>query len=249
MARLFRWLSARELPARFDLRRYDWQLLDDARLRRTEVPTVSLVEPGGIEMHGWLALLGGGRRARARACLVGVDDPSERARLLRLGFGEVAASDICLAELDIRLRRLAERDAMMPRVCCVGPLTLDLLSRDGTVAGRRLGLHPREFALLWRLAESRGAPVAPQLLLSEVWHLSFRPETNSLAVHVSRLRAKLRLAGLDGLVETAPGGAYRLVAPTTRALPLTPARPADLALDAYLLLGEDQAEATQDLST
>lgn len=246
MARLFRWLSGRELPARFDLRRRDWHLLDDARFRRTEAPGLSLVEPGGIGANDWLALLCSARQIRARACLLGVEDPDDRARFLRLGFGEVVGRDLSLAELDARLRRVAERDAMLPRTQSVGSLTLDLLSRDGLVAGRRLGLHPREFALLWRLAESPGTPVPPQLLLTDVWHLSFRPETNSLAVHVSRLRAKLRLAGLDGLVETAPGGAYRLAAPPGRALPLAPARAGGLALDAYLLLGEEQTETKQD---
>lgn len=245
MARLFRWLSGRELPVRFDLRRCDWQLLDDARFGRAEAPGLSLVEPGGIGANDWLALLSG-ERTRARACLLGVDDPRERARLLRLGFGEVVDCDISLPELDARLRRVAERDAMVPRVQRVGSLTLDLLCRDGLVAGRRLGLHPREFALLWRLAESPGTPVAPLRLLADVWHLSFRPETNSLAVHVSRLRAKLRLAGLDGLVETAPGGAYRLVVPAARSVPLAPVRAGGLALDAYLLLGEEQTEAEQD---
>jgi hypothetical protein len=47
-------------------------------------------------------------------------------------------------------------------------------------------------------------------LLRDVWRMAFRPETNSLAVHISRLRAKLRVAGLDGLIETLPDGAYRL---------------------------------------
>ena len=41
--------------------------------------------------------------------------------------------------------------------------------------------------------------------------MGFVPETNSLAVHVSRLRGKLNTAGLEGLVETAPSGGYCLV--------------------------------------
>ena len=36
-------------------------------------------------------------------------------------------------------------------------------------------------------------------------------ETNSLAVHISRLRFKLRTLGAEGMIETAEGG-YRLVA-------------------------------------
>ncbi len=87
-----------------------------------------------------------------------------------------------------------------------GPVVLDLLHREGWVGRHRLGLHPREFALLWRLAENPGVPVPPGILLSEVWHLAHRPETNSLAVHVCRLRAKLAGAGLADLLHTSPGG-------------------------------------------
>jgi hypothetical protein len=39
------------------------------------------------------------------------------------------------------------------------------------------------------------------------------PDTNSLAVHVFRLRAKLIIAGLEGLVKTAPSGGYYLDRP------------------------------------
>ena len=102
-----------------------------------------------------------------------------------------------------------------------------------------MGLHPREFLLLWRLADDPGRAVAASQLRGDVWRLAFRPETNSLAVHVSRLRAKLRIAGLDGLIQTLPGGAYRLAGELLRP---GLALPADLGLDAHLRLGEEARE-------
>ena len=133
-----------------------------------------------------------------------------------------------------------ESDLMIPRFREAGDVTLDLFHRDGRVDDRWLALHPREFALLWRLSDEPGTPVSAEVLLRDVWRLSFRPETNSLAVHISRLRAKLRVAGLDGLIETLPDGAYRLAQPG--ALPLPPAS-GKLALDGYLRLGEESGEA------
>jgi DNA-binding winged helix-turn-helix (wHTH) protein len=50
-------------------------------------------------------------------------------------------------------------------------------------------------------------------LMSDIWRLAFVPETNSVAVHVSRLRAKLALAGLAGLVQTSSTGGYFLASP------------------------------------
>ena len=49
-----------------------------------------------------------------------------------------------------------------------------------------------------------------QQMLREVWRLEFEPGTNSIEVHVSRLRAKLALAGIEPLVETVPPGGYRV---------------------------------------
>lgn len=51
------------------------------------------------------------------------------------------------------------------------------------------------------------------------WLMGHVPETNSLAVHVSRLRSKLALSGYDGLVHTVQTGGYVLIRPED--LPLT----------------------------
>ena len=111
-------------------------------------------------------------------------------------------------------RRLwAETNTVMPRFLEAGDVTLDLFHRDGRVQDKWLHLHPREFALLWRMAESPGEALSRMQLLSDVWRINFDPETNSLAVHISRLRAKLEPYGLGHIVETLPDGAYRLEAP------------------------------------
>ena len=47
-------------------------------------------------------------------------------------------------------------------------------------------------------------------LLKDVWRLNHEPGTNSVEVHVSRLRSKLASVGCDKLVETVPQGGYRL---------------------------------------
>lgn len=150
------------------------------------------------------------RRDRAQSILIGIDDSSERADWLREGFGEVLPAQVSLSELEMRATRVRLAAEAEPRRRRHGALELDLLLREGTVHGRRLGLHPREFSLLWRLAQTPGRSVAPQDLLSEVWQMSFKSETNSLAVHVCRLRAKLASAGLGGIVSTAPDGGYAL---------------------------------------
>jgi len=90
-----------------------------------------------------------------------------------------------------------------------GPLRLDLFHRDACIRGRWLALHPREFALLWRLAETPGRTVSQRALLADVWRLSFEPGSNRVAVHIARLRRKLAPHGLDAMVAT-DGPGYRL---------------------------------------
>ncbi|MEL7684385.1 crotonase/enoyl-CoA hydratase family protein [Citromicrobium bathyomarinum] len=90
-----------------------------------------------------------------------------------------------------------------------GPLWLDLFHRDAALEGRWLALHPREFALLWRLAETPDATVSQRALLQDVWRLPFEPGTNRVAVHVARLRRKLETVGLAAMIAT-DGAGYRL---------------------------------------
>lgn len=109
--------------------------------------------------------------------------------------------------------RLPGGAAVMPRFREAGDVTLDLFHRDGRVIDSWLGLHPREFALLWRLAEQPGERITRKQLLAEVWRIHFEPETNSVAVHVARVRAKLEPFGLARLIGTHPEGGYFLDAP------------------------------------
>ncbi|MDC0886674.1 winged helix-turn-helix domain-containing protein [Altererythrobacter sp.] len=129
----------------------------------------------------------------------------------------------------------------VPRWVDIGPLTLDLFHRDARCGDEWLGLYPREFALFWRLAETPRMRLDRPTLLKDVWRIDHDPETNRLEVHVARLRAKLHLHRLAGLVVTDPAGGYRLEAEVT--WPQAAAKPAaDKGLDSYLRIPDDPAE-------
>lgn len=237
--RQFRWHSAGPIPGGSDLRRLGWQLLEAPGACEGAEACPLLVRPEGLAFGEWLKLAGATPVERKWILMLEVADGQERARLLRLGFGDALPPGLALDELEQRVQRLIEQAQALPRSRRHGPVRLDLLAREAFVAGRALGLHPREFALLWRLADSAGTAVGPGELLGDVWRLAFRPETNSLAVHISRLRAKLRLSGVDGLIETLPDGSYRLLEAQPPALPL--ANP-QLLLDAHLRLREEGSD-------
>ncbi|WP_144039879.1 winged helix-turn-helix domain-containing protein [Novosphingobium sp. TH158] len=198
----FHWPEAEPPPAAWDLRRKGWQLILHGESLPASCLTL-LAQPALAD-----AIERAGRRAAT--ILLGIESSAARAQWLAMGFGDALPRQLSLDELDLRARRLHHALDYEPRRRCHGALELDLLMRDGTVNGRRIGLHPREFSLLWRLAQTPGRGVPPDDLLAEVWRMSFKPETNSLAVHVCRLRAKLASAGLGGIVTTTPDGGYAL---------------------------------------
>lgn len=236
--RRFGWLGNGHPPPSCDLRMLGWRLVEEEGDLSGGVGRMHLLaQPAGWLPEAWLRAYPA--VPRGQVLLTGIASSAERAGWLRLGFGD-AQGAAALGELEVRALRLS---AMLPREMTVGPLRLDLFARDAFADRRPLGLHPREFALLWRLAEARGQPVSIEDLLREVWRLSFRPETNSLAVHVSRLRAKLRHFGCAYLLETAPGGAYRLAQGNRDEGPL-----GNFALDAYLRLREEPGTQAQDLT-
>lgn len=101
-------------------------------------------------------------------------------------------------------------EGALPRYFRAGPILLDLFHRDGTVDECWLGLHPREFEVLWRLAQTPHCTVSEDRLLNDVWRLDHHPETNRVAVSIFRIRAKLDRFGLAGLVSTVPERGYRL---------------------------------------
>lgn len=127
----------------------------------------------------------------------------------------------------------------VPRQMRAGPVVLDLIHRDARLHEHWLCLHPREFGLLWRLAETPRTALTRSTLLRDVWRLRHEPPTNTLEVHVFRLRRKLAAYGIERLVVTDPAGGYRLDAD---ARPVVPVRE---TLDSYALIGNGTLQESQ----
>jgi two-component system, OmpR family, response regulator len=218
VTRAFRWLAAEPIPATCDLRAAGWELRVDGTWQDDPATPVLLAVPSLLPPKDWLPLARAPQELRMRTLFWDVRDSRNRFRLLRLGFGDALDRGGGLDELATRTKRLIDHRDKVARRRQIGALSLDLLERQGWCQGRSLALHPREFGLLWRLSDEPGRPVSQRALLRDVWRLAFRPETNTVAVHISRLRAKLRTAGLDGLIVTLPTGGYRLALPAQFAL-------------------------------
>ncbi|MCJ2188028.1 winged helix-turn-helix transcriptional regulator [Novosphingobium beihaiensis] len=204
----FCWLGAGPLPSTIDLRRDGWVLDEDSS---PSPDCVGIIDAGNLDSVAWMRVLSAYPKEARRCILVtGVKRASERAMLLQHGFADVVSDTVVLEELGARASRIFDFSHWLPRQRHFGSLRLDLLAREAHAGTKPLNLNPREFALLWRLADSPNCPVSKQTLIHDVWHMGFVPETNSIAVHMSRLRRKLAIGGLQGVIETAQEGGYCL---------------------------------------
>lgn len=100
-----------------------------------------------------------------------------------------------------------------PRFRVAGDLTLDQFHHDGRVADEWLGLHPRDFAILWRLAECPGVAVNSSSLAADLLLSRFGTEPDNIAVQVEHLRKRLEAAGLTRLIAGDAAGGYVLDLP------------------------------------
>jgi two-component system OmpR family response regulator len=139
-----------------------------------------------------------------------VDD---RVRGLESGGDDYLTKPFAFPELLARVQALIRRSTGVPAAThlTVGELTLDLMTRRATRAGRELEpLRAREFALLAYLMRNAGRVVSKTMILSHVWDYSFDPRTNVVDVLVHRLREKIDKGFERKMLQTVRGIGYVL---------------------------------------
>jgi two-component system OmpR family response regulator len=145
-------------------------------------------------------------------------DVDERVKGLRSGGDDYLAKPYAFSELLARLESLVRRSATgttagPETVLHYQDLSLDLLARRVTRAGRPIDLQPREFKLLEVLMRHAGQVMTRTMLLEKVWDYRFDPQTNVIDVHISRLRQKIDRGYAQPLIQTVRGAGYSLRAP------------------------------------
>ena len=155
----------------------------------------------------------GAFRAETDAALVGISakgSVSDRIAGLKAGADDYVAKPFALEELAARVEAIIRRHRGKGGArLVVGDVEVDLSEGQATRAGRNLGLTGIEFRILAALMRSRGQLVTYEQLADAVWAITTGPESNSLEVHVSRVRQKLAAGGGSKLIETVRGLGYR----------------------------------------
>jgi DNA-binding response OmpR family regulator len=168
------------------------------RLARRDPPDLILLDIGLPGMDGLDALRNFRQEADTPIIFV-----TARRRELDQALGlELGADDyvtkpfdlnVLLARIKAVLRR-SER-AAPPAATAerleVGDLVIEPLAHVATLAGERLDLAPREFALLHALALQAGQIVSVDDLLAQVWGAEYLGEPQVVYVHIRWLREKI----------------------------------------------------------
>ena len=120
---------------------------------------------------------------------------SDKVEGLDAGASDYLSKPFHLEELEARIRSLTLRQfTQNDIVLTCGQVTFDTKARTAAAAGKKLTLTRKETGILEYLMLHRGRPVSQEELLDHVWDNSVDNFSNSIRVHISALRKKLRTA-------------------------------------------------------
>jgi two-component system OmpR family response regulator len=187
--------------------------LDKARSGEAEALIVDRLLPG---MDG-LTIIEAVRQEGMRtpvlvlSALGAVDD---RVRGLRAGGDDYLTKPFAMVELIARIEALLRRPAEnRDTILRVGPIALDLIERTVKRGDRTINLLPREFRLLEYMMRRKDQMLTRAMLLEEVWHYKFVPQTNLVDVHMGRLRRKVDAPHEPPMIHNVRGAGFILRAP------------------------------------
>ena len=142
--------------------------------------------------------------------LTALDQISDRIGGLNAGADDYLVKPFDLAELSARIGSVARRYTGNPNPIIVhGPLQIDTAARSVHRDGKPVQLTAREWALFDAFLSRPGQLLSKSQLEEKLYAFGSEIESNTIEVHVSRLRKKLGA----GVIATERGLGYRLGAP------------------------------------
>ena len=118
---------------------------------------------------------------------------------LDLGANDYLTKPFHFEELEARIRSLTRRKFVQEDVCLkCGRITFDTRTRKTLIDNESLSLTRKESALLEYFLLHQNRIISPEEMIEHIWDGSVNSFSNSIRVHISSLRKKLRTAlGFD----------------------------------------------------
>jgi two-component system cell cycle response regulator CtrA len=184
------------------------EALELARLYDYDIIVLDLMLP---DMEGYEVV----RRLRSSRVetpvliLSGLTRPQAKVRGFGMGADDYITKPFDQQELVARIQAIVRRaKGFSQPTLTVGPLTLNLGSREVVVEGRNVHLTGKEYAVLELLTLRKGIVLTKEAFLNHLYGGMDEPEVKIIDVFICKLRKKLAQAGAADLIGTVWGRGY-----------------------------------------
>jgi DNA-binding response OmpR family regulator len=138
--------------------------------------------------------------------------------VLGSGADDYLTKPFSMAELSARIKVLTKRPKINNKeTFSCGQIVLDPESFSATNRNKPVSLTGKEYALLEFFVKHQGKVLSRTKLLEGVWDINGDPFSNTIEMHILKLRKKLN-DKKQKIISTLPGRGYRLEIPKCRFL-------------------------------
>src|SRR6185437_11184586 len=143
--------------------------------------------------------------------LSGQTRPQAKVKSLGLGADDFITKPYDKAELLARMQAVVRRSKGFSQpLLRIGPIELNLDSREVWVAGKQIHLTGKEYSILELLVLRKGMVLTKEAFLNHLYGGMDEPEMKIIDVFVCKLRKKLIQAGADNMIGTIWGRGYMI---------------------------------------
>ena len=137
------------------------------------------------------------------------DQTRDRVEGLRQGADDYLVKPFSFDELHARIQSLVRRRFKQKSpIIELGQISIDTSLHVAYHGTECIEFTPKEMTILEYLAFNRGRTISPELLLKQISDVNTYSSRNTIEVHISGLRKKLRSHNIEDLVKTKRGFGY-----------------------------------------
>lgn len=161
----------------------------------------------GIDLLKWIRKQG----EKPVIMLTAKGDTFDKVLALELGADDYIVKPFEPKELLARVKAVLRRystDSTKNEIIKLSDLTIDSTSYKVVYKGEDIKMPPKEFELLYYLANNKNKVFTREQLLCEVWGYDYPGDSRTVDVHIKRLREKIS-GGDEWQIETVWGVGYK----------------------------------------